>query len=355
MALPQKYAPITWECDGSNRSFSVTWPFFEADDLIVTYITESKAEVTLKRGGDYKVTGGKDGNGMPAVGVIETSAIYERGALIRVERQTTISQDEAFANGAFPAKRIERALDRAMMALEELAHGREATEEIRVPAGSAPVTRSIEPQRHATADVESLVRGILKGQADQTQAAQRDLAQNLAALRRQVDGLHSAPPVIQPIDRPEPQPHAAPEPAPITTMEEAVQHSYDELNREAARQRARLATPGKDLVYLQKQNEARSALDDPAPEIAQKHPETGEAIKKYPHLEAMIGIWVQPKPDLAESIRDAAIFVLGRAADFKEASARIERQIDLAKQRIAQATTIAEVLSVPASILWDTP
>lgn len=353
MALPQKYAPITWECDGSTRAFSVTWPFFEADDLIVTYITESKTEVALKRGGDYKVTGGKDGNGMPAVGIVETSAIYEPGALIRVERQTTISQDEAFANGAFPAKRIERALDRAMMALEELAHGREATEEIRVPAGSAPVTRSIEPQRHATADVESLVRGILKGQADQAQAAQRDLAQNIAALRRQVDGLHSTAPVIQPIDRPEPQREAEPEPA--ATMAEAVQHAYDELNREAARQRGRFATPGKGLVYSQKQNEARAAIDDPAPEVAQKHPETGEPISKYPHLEAMVGIWVPQKPDLAESIRDAAIFVLGRAADFKEASARIERQIDLAKQRIAQATTIADVLSVPASILWDQP
>lgn len=354
MALPQKYAPITWECDGSNRSFSVTWPFFEADDIVVTYITESKAEVQLKRGGDYKVTGGKDGNGMPAVGVIETSAIYERGALIRVERQTTISQDEAFANGAFPAKRIERALDRAMMALEELAHGREATEEIRVPAGSAPVTRFIEPQRHATADVESLVRGILKGQADQTQAAQRDLAQNIAALRRQVDGLHSTAPVIQPIDRPEPQPPAEPDETPAT-MEEAVQRAYDELNREAARQRAKFATPGKGLVYSQKQNEARAAIDDPSPELAQKHPETGEPIRKYPHLEAMIGIWVPQNPDLAEAIRGAAIFVLGRAADFKEASARIERQIDLAKQRIAQATTIADVLSVPASILWDQP
>lgn len=354
MALPQKYAPITWECDGSNRSFSVTWPFFEPDDITVTYITESKAEVVLSRGGDYKITGGKDGNGMPAVGVIETSAVYERGALIRVERQTKISQDEAFANGAFPAKRIERALDRAMMVLEELAHGREATEEIRVPAGSAPVSAPVQATpRHSTPDVETMVRGLLKGHADQTQAAQRDLAQNLAALRRQVDGLGHTPPVIQPIDRPEPQ--QAPDPAQPTTMAEAVQHAYDELNREAARQRARLATPGKDLVYLQKQNEARSALDDPAPEIAQKHPETGEAIKKYPHLEAMIGIWVQPKPDLAESIRDAAIFVLGRAADFKEASARIERQIDLAKQRIAQATTIADVLSVSASILWDTP
>lgn len=355
MALPQKYAPITWECDGSNRSFSVTWPFFEPDDITVTYITESKAEVVLSRGGDYKVTGGKDGNGMPAVGVIETSAVYERGALIRVERQTKISQDEAFANGAFPAKRVERALDRVTMALEEIVHGREATEEIRVPAGSAPVSAPVQaPQRHSTPDVETLVRSLLKGQADQVQAAQRDLAQNLAALRRQVDGLgHGAPPIIQPIDRPEPEP--APEPAQPTTMAEAVQHAYDELNREAARQRARLATPGKDLVYLQKQNEARSALDDPAPEIAQKHPETGEPIRKYPHLEAMIGIWVPQHQDMAEAIRGAAIFVLGRAADFKEQSARIERQIDLAKQRIAQATTIADVLSVPASILWDQP
>ncbi len=120
-------------------------------------------------------------------------------------------------------------------------------------------------------------------------------------------------------------------------------------------QRAKFATPGKGLVYSQKQNEARAAIDDPSPELAQKHPETGEPIRKYPHLEAMIGIWVPQNPDLAEAIRGAAIFVLGRAADFKEASARIERQIDLAKQRIAQATTIADVLSVPASILWDQP
>lgn len=354
MALAQKYAPITWECDGSNRAFSVTWPFFDTADLTVTYITQSQTPVTLKEGGDYRVRGGRDGNGMAAVGVIETTAIYEHGALIRVSRTTPITQTEAYSNGAFPAVRIERALDRAMMVLEELAHGRAATDEIRVPVGSSPVTSPVQATaRQSTAEVENLIQGLIKGQADQTQAAHRDLAQSIAALRRQVDGLHAAPvatlPAIQPIDRAEPAP--APPVAPAT-LDEAIAQARDELEREAARYRSQVATVGKDYVYLQKQSEARAALDDPAPIAPAVHPVTGAQIVKYPHLEALVGVYVPETESREDDIRAAAAFILGKAADFKAWNARIELALGFAKRSLAEARSIDDALSIPARLDW---
>lgn len=351
MALPQSYTPIIWECDGSNRSFSVTWPFFDGADLVVSCITEAGQVTRLAMPSDFKVKGGKDGNGLPAVGIVETAGIYPAGSSMRIERETKIIQVEALADGPFPSKRIERALDRAMMILEELAFGRSSSGEIRVPAnGAAPIVTSTASQSRGDIDVESIARALIKGHADETRAATRDLALHIAALKRQIDGLQSVPSAPVPaVTVPQPQ-------APvIRTRDQAIVYAMGELNKHAAHHRALIATPGKDLVYAQKQNEARAALDDQEPTAPQRHPETGRDMPKYPHLEAMRGIWVQATANRAEDIRQAAVFVLGRVADFKVASARIERSIEQAKQRIAAASTIEDVLSVPASIVWDIP
>lgn len=342
MALQTSYAPIVWECDGSNRSFSITWPFFDASDLVVTCITASGETMTP----DYKVKGGKDGLGLPAVGFLETSGIYPAGTSIRIERQTKLTQIEAFADGPFASKRVERALDRAMMALEEISQGREVRGEIFVPAnGAAPVVTSKPAPVRSDVDVESIARGLVKAQAEEAKAAHRDLALHIAALKRQLDGLHAAP---------VPSP-AQPDQPVIRTVNEAIVYTLDKINSEAAKRRAQIATPGKELVYAQKQNEARAALDDPDPSAAQRHPETGALIAKYPHLEGMRGVWVQATENQAEDIRHAAMFILGRVADFKTASAKIELALDHAKQRLASASTIEDVLSVPASIIWETP
>lgn len=333
MALTQTYAPILWECDGSRRAFSVTWQFFEPSDLVITHVSGSGIETLLERG-DYKVVGGVNGLGIASVGHIETATTYDAGSQIRIERATKLTQPEAFANGQFPAKRVERGLDRLAMVIEEALQGRRTGEEIRVTADGAQTIQTNVATAAPRVDTS-------------------DLERQFAALQANVLDLMRRVPVMQmPAAQAIPAIPAKPESPAIETRDQAIAYAYDELEKQAAARRSRYATSSKELVYLQKQNEARAAIDDPKPDGTHPHPETGEHITKYPHLEAMIGLWVTDTGDKAQDIYAAAMFTLGRAADFKIASAKIERAVDMTKQRIAKATTIQGVLDALASTSW---
>lgn len=126
----------------------------------------------------------------------------------------------------------------------------------------------------------------------------------------------------------------------------------ERLRAGAAAARAAFATPGKELVYLQQEAEARACFDDGDPAATYQHPTTGVAVAKYPHLVAMRGIHVPETDDVAADLRSAAVLVLGKAADFRQRSADIERVLALALASVAAATTAEECAAVLDAVRW---
>ena len=113
MTVTISYAPLTYTCNGSTTAFSVTWPFFESTDLIVTRRTTSGVETVLTNPADYTVTGGRATvSGTPAVGTVTTTSTYADGNSV-ITRNTSRRQQLALTTaGAFPAKAVEAAQDR---------------------------------------------------------------------------------------------------------------------------------------------------------------------------------------------------------------------------------------------------
>lgn len=352
MSLPVKYTPTIAECDGSNRRFSTLWPFFEASDLRVTWVAESGKSRTLETT-EYKVRGGKDGTGVAAVGWIETAKIYALKEKLVIERVTVPSQEEAFQDaGAFQGKRIERSLDRAMMCIEELAFAG-------AQAGAGAKER-----------IQAVVAHRDEDAAQRALAAATAAQQELRALRRLLDGqkpvqervivkhVPAMPAVVQeqpaPAVAPAPKVEAPAEPErpEFTELIDAKSYALAELDRYAEIARCQFATPGKDMVYIQKQNEARACLDDDEPLVAALHPSTGQPIVKYPHLEGMIGVYVPETRDRQADLMGAAVFVLGKAADWKANSARVEAALYAGKQAILASDDIDDTLSIPARVIW---
>lgn len=354
MSLPVSYTPTIAECDGSNRRFSTLWPFYEAGDLRVTWVSQSGKRKKLEPT-EYRVRGGKDGNGVCAVGWIETAKIYALTEKLVIERATVPSQDEAFQDGGtFQGKRIERALDRAMMVLEELTFG--ATE-----TGARTSSQSEVGHIPQNADI-----------AQAALDASRSAQQELRALRRMMDGqkpvverviVKHVPAMPSGVEPQAPAPALSPPPLPIEKLTEpetpeftelipAKSYALAELDRYAEFARCQFATPGKDLVYIQKQNEAKACLDDEDPLSATAHPISGRPIVKYPHLEGMIGVYVSETPDRVTDLMNAAAYVLGKAADWKANSARVEAALYTGKQAILNSTDIEDTLSIPARVIW---
>lgn len=124
------------------------------------------------------------------------------------------------------------------------------------------------------------------------------------------------------------------------------------LARLAQDARSRIATPGKELVYLQQEAEARACFDDQDPLQTYAHPVSGEQISKYPHLQSMIGTRVQATADAKADMASAAILVLGKAADFRQASAQIERMLVETTARIESAQTVDELQEALVRAVW---
>ncbi|CAB4127150.1 Bacteriophage T7 tail fibre protein [uncultured Caudovirales phage] len=104
------YAPLSYTGDATTTTFTVSWPFFDAADLVVTVAGVTK---TLNR--DYTVTGGSD-----AVGTVVFSSAPAAAASVQIARATTVKQQTAYSDyGPFPARSHEQSLDRITMLGQE--------------------------------------------------------------------------------------------------------------------------------------------------------------------------------------------------------------------------------------------
>lgn len=123
---------------------------------------------------------------------------------------------------------------------------------------------------------------------------------------------------------------------PTNTIAEMRERTLLQINGRAELARMKFLTPGsiQMLTYIQKQDEAKAANNDPTPTAA-----------KYPMLAAMVGID-------GDSIKNVATTVLAAADSWNRTSITIERTRRLAKRAAESATTSAELQAILDGLPW---
>lgn len=114
MTVSSETNAVSYSGNGATTEFSVTFKFYEIDVYEVVNSTGVKTQKT--EGTHYTVTGGEGATGTVTMGTATAS-----GSTLYIRRATAKTQEVDFAeNDAFPAEVQEQALDRLMMALQEL-------------------------------------------------------------------------------------------------------------------------------------------------------------------------------------------------------------------------------------------
>lgn len=135
MSLTTPYAPLEYEGNASARSFAVSWPFLDDDDLLVELVTAAGVTRTLILGSDYSVTWTEPAAGevaYPQTGTVNYPLNADldplpAGDFVRIQRVTPRTQPTAFPlGGPFRPKLQESALDRLEMQIQEMAYKLEA-------------------------------------------------------------------------------------------------------------------------------------------------------------------------------------------------------------------------------------
>lgn len=122
MTVSTTYSPIVSPGNGTAAAITVTWPFFEDTDLVVTAIDADGVETIKTISVDYTVTGGADSDGLPAAGTVTPTATRASGTSWRIERSTPKTQVTTWdAFEKFPESAVEAAFDRLTLIAQETA------------------------------------------------------------------------------------------------------------------------------------------------------------------------------------------------------------------------------------------
>jgi len=121
MAVSSSYALIEYSGNGSTVTFSVTWPFFDNDDLVVTILDADGVGTEQTLTTDYTVTGGTDSDGLPSTGSITLVTAPTATETVRIARSTPRTQPTEYqTSGTLPSKSIEANLDRVTLIAQEV-------------------------------------------------------------------------------------------------------------------------------------------------------------------------------------------------------------------------------------------
>jgi hypothetical protein len=124
MAVSTNYQPLVFSGNGSTTAFSITWQFFDSDDLTVIAIDGDGVETVQTITTHYTVSGGTDANGLPATGTVTMVTAPASGTTLRVERNTDRLQSTTWTqSGPFQAKSVEAGLDRVTLIAQESGGG----------------------------------------------------------------------------------------------------------------------------------------------------------------------------------------------------------------------------------------
>jgi hypothetical protein len=105
---------VQYIAPGGAADYPVTYPFFDATDLVVIATDLAGVDTTLVLGTNYTVTGGGGD-----VGTV--TATVTAGYRVTIDRQVPYTQPADYTpNDKFPAETHERALDRATMLAQQV-------------------------------------------------------------------------------------------------------------------------------------------------------------------------------------------------------------------------------------------
>jgi len=118
MTVSTTSARVSYAGDGTTKAFAVSFPFFDADDLVVIERAVSTGVETVKAlATDYQVAGGGG-----TTGTVTMNTAPAAGVELHILRATDQTQTTDYAaHDTFPAESHERALDRAALRDQELA------------------------------------------------------------------------------------------------------------------------------------------------------------------------------------------------------------------------------------------
>lgn len=135
MTIAAGYEPITYTEDGATASRAISFPFIDAEDLVVTRLSadgETSEVLTLNE--DYTVTGGSFATGTLT---LDAESLGEDGSELTLARATAQEQLGDYGDN-WPVETIEQALDRLTMIAQEQAYAIAAAgRAVIFPAGEA--------------------------------------------------------------------------------------------------------------------------------------------------------------------------------------------------------------------------
>ena len=164
MTLTSTTTTVSYSGNGSTTAFSVTYHFFDEDEIEVYLISSTGAETLQDLGTDYTVTGGNGTTGTVTFGTAPAT-----GNTVFIKRVTAQTQSVAYSDyGAFPAATHERALDRLTAEVQELTRDVDSTLRLPVSEGSTSVLPSADDRAGQVLGFDSNGDPVLLDPADLT-------------------------------------------------------------------------------------------------------------------------------------------------------------------------------------------
>ncbi|WP_175813358.1 right-handed parallel beta-helix repeat-containing protein [Burkholderia contaminans] len=120
MTVTTQTQDVTYDGDGSTTDFPVPFYFLLETHIVVDKIDANGALTPLTYGTDYTVSGAGSESG----GTVTTTAAYPAGVELHIYRDVPVTQETEYQqNDPFPAKTVEKALDKLTMICQQLASG----------------------------------------------------------------------------------------------------------------------------------------------------------------------------------------------------------------------------------------
>lgn len=116
MTVTSSIQDASYATDGSTTSFATGFYFLNENDVFVDKIDTSGVVTPLVLGTDYTVSGA----GVTGGGTVVTNTAYPAGSMLHLYRLEPVTQETEFQqNDAFPAKTVEKALDKLTMIAQQ--------------------------------------------------------------------------------------------------------------------------------------------------------------------------------------------------------------------------------------------
>lgn len=114
------YVPVRYDCDGSDTTFTFSWPIALATDLVVSLVdNDTNIPDILTYGSEYTVTGT---NGLfDSGGTVTTVATYSSDYDIVLSRDTPASQTTTYTGTVVRPYQVRSSLDKLTRLVQELA------------------------------------------------------------------------------------------------------------------------------------------------------------------------------------------------------------------------------------------